>query len=38
MLADPRLKPLEGRPEFKQMRGLLTRMEEEAAHCLHWEH
>jgi len=38
MLADPRLKPLEGRPEFKQMRGLLTRMEEEAAHCLQWEH
>jgi DNA-binding winged helix-turn-helix (wHTH) protein/tetratricopeptide (TPR) repeat protein len=37
MLADPRLKPLEERPEFKQMRDLLTRMEEKAAHCLQWD-
>jgi DNA-binding winged helix-turn-helix (wHTH) protein/tetratricopeptide (TPR) repeat protein len=32
MLADPRLKPLHGRPEFEQMRGLLTAMEADAAH------
>jgi TolB-like protein len=31
MLADPRLKPLQGRLEFEQMRGILTAMEAEAA-------
>jgi DNA-binding winged helix-turn-helix (wHTH) protein len=31
MLADPRLKPLHGRPEFVAMRSILTRMEAEAA-------
>jgi DNA-binding winged helix-turn-helix (wHTH) protein/tetratricopeptide (TPR) repeat protein len=31
MLADPRLKPLESRPEFLEMRDLLTRMEAEGA-------
>ena len=31
MLADPRLKPLASRPEFLEMRDLLTRMEAEAA-------
>lgn len=31
MLADPRLKPLDARPEFLEMRGLLTHMEAEAA-------
>jgi DNA-binding winged helix-turn-helix (wHTH) protein/tetratricopeptide (TPR) repeat protein len=30
MLADPRLKPLHGRPEFEQMRGLLSAMEADA--------
>ena len=30
MLADPRLKPLHGRPEFEQMRGILAKMEAEA--------
>jgi tetratricopeptide (TPR) repeat protein len=30
MLADPRLKPLHGRPEFTQLRSILTRMEEAA--------
>jgi hypothetical protein len=30
MLADPRLKPLHARPEFQQMRAVLTRMEAEA--------
>jgi tetratricopeptide (TPR) repeat protein len=30
MLADPRLKPLADRPEFQALRGILTRMEEEA--------
>ena len=29
-LADPRLKPLWGRPEFEEMRGILTEMEAEA--------
>lgn len=29
-LADPRLKPLHGRPEFEEMRGLLTQMETQA--------
>jgi hypothetical protein len=27
MLADPRLKPLHPRPEFQEMRAVLTRME-----------
>jgi DNA-binding winged helix-turn-helix (wHTH) protein/tetratricopeptide (TPR) repeat protein len=31
MLADPRLKPLHGRPEFVEMQGILTGMEAEAA-------
>ena len=31
MLADPRLKPLESRPEFKQMCAILAEMEAEAA-------
>jgi DNA-binding winged helix-turn-helix (wHTH) protein/tetratricopeptide (TPR) repeat protein len=31
MLADPRLKPLHGRPEFVEMLGILTRMEADAA-------
>ncbi len=31
MLADPCLKPLHGRPEFKQLRAILTAMEAEAA-------
>jgi DNA-binding winged helix-turn-helix (wHTH) protein/tetratricopeptide (TPR) repeat protein len=31
MLADPRLKPLEGRAEFEEMKGLLVRMEAEAS-------
>jgi tetratricopeptide (TPR) repeat protein len=31
MLADPRLKPLHGHPEFKQMLSILTRMEADAA-------
>jgi hypothetical protein len=31
MLADPRLKPLEGQPEFKQMQTILAGMEAEAA-------
>jgi tetratricopeptide (TPR) repeat protein len=31
MLADPRLNPLVGRPEFEQMRAVLTEMEEGAA-------
>ena len=31
MLADPRLNPLVGRPEFEQMRAILTEMEEGAA-------
>ena len=31
MLADPRLKPLHGRPEFEQMRAILPTMEAEAA-------
>ena len=31
MLADPRLKPLHGHPEFEQMRGILAAMEAEAA-------
>jgi tetratricopeptide (TPR) repeat protein len=31
MLADPRLKPLHGNPEFEQLRSILTRMEDEAA-------
>ena len=31
MLADPRLKPLHGRPEFVEMRSILTRMEAAAA-------
>ncbi len=31
MLADPRLKPLEGRPEFNSLRSVLTKMEAEAA-------
>jgi TolB-like protein/predicted Zn-dependent protease len=31
MLADPRLKPLHGRPEFAQLRSILTRMEADAA-------
>jgi DNA-binding winged helix-turn-helix (wHTH) protein/tetratricopeptide (TPR) repeat protein len=31
MLADPRLKPLHGRPEFEQMRSILAGMEAEAA-------
>jgi hypothetical protein len=30
MLADPRLKPLHGRPEFEQMRSILGYMEAEA--------
>jgi TolB-like protein/tetratricopeptide (TPR) repeat protein len=30
MLADPRLKPLHGRPEFDELRSILTRMEEAA--------
>jgi len=30
MLADPRLKPLHGRPEFKQFQSILTRMEDDA--------
>jgi hypothetical protein len=34
MLADPRLEPLHGRPEFEQMRNLLTGMEEGAAQAL----
>jgi hypothetical protein len=31
MLADPRLKPLEDRPEFKQMQAILADMEAGAA-------
>jgi hypothetical protein len=31
MLADPRLEPLHGEPEFKEMRDLLTRMEAAAS-------
>ncbi|MDR3751641.1 MAG: hypothetical protein P4K94_09175, partial [Terracidiphilus sp.] len=31
MLADPRLEPLYGRPEFKQMHSILDRMEDSAA-------
>ena len=31
MLADPRLKPISGMPEFEQMRAILTGMEAEAA-------
>jgi len=31
MLADPRLEPLHGRTEFKQMQSILTRMENDAA-------
>ena len=31
MLADPRLKPLESRPEFRQMQAILTGMEAEAS-------
>jgi DNA-binding winged helix-turn-helix (wHTH) protein/tetratricopeptide (TPR) repeat protein len=34
MLADPRLEPLHGRPEFEQLRSLLTGMEEGAAQAL----
>ena len=30
MLADPRLSPLHGRPEFEELRSILTRMEEAA--------
>jgi hypothetical protein len=30
MLADPRLKPLHSRPEFNELRSILTRMEEAA--------
>ena len=30
MLADPRLKPLHGSPEFRQLQSILTRMEESA--------
>ena len=30
MLADPRLKPIEHRPEFEQMQGILAGMEAEA--------
>jgi DNA-binding winged helix-turn-helix (wHTH) protein/tetratricopeptide (TPR) repeat protein len=30
MLADPRLRPLKGRPEFKELQSILTRMEDEA--------
>jgi DNA-binding winged helix-turn-helix (wHTH) protein len=30
MLADPRLKPLHGNPEFTQLQSILTRMEDEA--------
>ncbi|MGA3264634.1 MAG: hypothetical protein ABSC47_11390, partial [Terracidiphilus sp.] len=32
MLADPRLKPLHGRPEFDELRSILARMEDAAAH------
>jgi TolB-like protein/tetratricopeptide (TPR) repeat protein len=31
MLADPRLKPLRGNPEFEELRGILAHMEAEAA-------
>jgi hypothetical protein len=31
MLADPRLQPLRGYPEFQEMRAILTRMEAAAA-------
>jgi hypothetical protein len=31
MLADPRLKPLHGQPEFERMRAILTQMEAKAA-------
>jgi len=31
MLADPRLKPLHSRPEFKELQALLTNMEDAAA-------
>ena len=31
MLADPRLKPLHGNPEFEQLQSILIRMEDEAA-------
>jgi tetratricopeptide (TPR) repeat protein len=34
MLADPRLKPLHGRPEFVEMQSILTRMEADAAESL----
>jgi tetratricopeptide (TPR) repeat protein len=34
MLADPRLNPLRGHPEFARMRAILTSMEEETAHSL----
>jgi TolB-like protein/tetratricopeptide (TPR) repeat protein len=32
MLADPRLKPLHGRPEFDELRSILAAMEDAAAH------
>ena len=37
MLADPRLKPLHGNPEFEQMRAILPAMEDEAAQDLEME-
>jgi DNA-binding winged helix-turn-helix (wHTH) protein/TolB-like protein len=36
MLADPRLKPLQGRPEFEQMNAILAGMEAEAARDVDW--
>jgi hypothetical protein len=38
MLADPRLKPLEGQPELERMRGLLPQMEADAARDLEGEY
>jgi hypothetical protein len=37
MLADPRLKPLHGNPEFEQMRAILPAMEAEAEQNMQME-
>jgi TolB-like protein len=37
MLADPRMKPLHGSPEFERMNSILSHMEAEAAQYLEWK-
>ena len=37
MLADPRLKPLHGNPDFEQMRAILPAMEAEAEQNMQME-